>query len=153
MPAPTMSHVIFTGALIAMIFVAQFFYLYVVDNIWAEMTRRELKEISDYVSDTLANLFFLVNSTSSNVTIEKNLNLPSDIQDSVYVVRIENDAEDFAESINAYLEKKPWINANSWLLPGLRVDQENKEVESGEKTLVAGCRRVETGVYLWIKEA
>ena len=153
MPAPTMSHVICTGALIVVIFVAQFFYLNVVNNIWAEMSRRELKEIADYVSDTLANLFFLVNSTSSNVTIEKNLNLPSDIQDSIYAVRIENDTEYFAESINAYLEKKPWINASSWLLPGLRVDEENNEVESGEKTLVAGCRRVDTDVYLWIKEA
>lgn len=154
MPAPTMSYVICTGALVIMIFAAQIFYMYVIDNVWAEMARRELKEIADYVSNTLANLFFLVNSTSYSVTIEKNLDLPSRIQDSIYIVKIENNTEGFAESINAYLKKKPWVSADSWILPNLKVDEENRQVESGEKILVAGCYRdVNMDVYLWIKEA
>jgi hypothetical protein len=152
MPAPTMSHVIFTGALVVMIFATQFFYLQVIDNIWAEMARRELKEIADYVSDTLANLYFLVNSSSLDIEIEKNLDLPSEIRDSTYIVEI-IDASGFAQNVSAYLKDRSWIYATSWLLPGLKVDESKRRIESGEKTLIAGCHRVNTDVYVWIEEA
>ena len=76
MPAQTISHVICTTALVALIFVTQFFYVQVVNNLQAEMTRRELKEIADYVSDTLANLYFLANSTNLDIELEKSLACP-----------------------------------------------------------------------------
>ena len=128
--------------------------MYVIDNIWAEMARRELKEVADYVSDTLANLYFLANSASGDVTLEKTLSLPSDVRDSTYVVKIENDTEGFAQSISAHLVGKSWINATSWLLPDvLRVDYQYMEIESSGRTVVAGCSRVAMHVYVWIKEA
>ncbi len=86
MPSPTMSHLIATSALILLIFTMQVFYFYVVDNIWVEMTQREMKEITDYVSDTIANLYFLVNSTNyPNVTLQKALNLPTEIAGRVFL--------------------------------------------------------------------
>jgi len=139
-----MSHVICTAALLVLIFVMQFFYLYVVNNVQAEMAMRELKEIADYVSDTLANLYFLVKSTSSDVTLEKNLNLPLVIADSIYVVKIQSDA------VYAYLKGKSVQYATAWLLPGLMVDQAFHEVESSAGTVVAGCDRRGMNVYVWI---
>lgn len=128
MPSPTISHIIGITALITMIFVTQFFYFYVVDNVRAEMARKELKENVDYVSDTLENLFFLVNSTSSNVTLEKDLKLPSDIIDSTYIIEISYNESNFVQEIHAYLKGNPSVDASSWIIPGLKVDQTEYEI-------------------------
>lgn len=146
-----MSHVICTTALIALIFVMQFSYFYVVDNISAEMTRRELKEIADYVSDTLANLYFLANSTNRNVVLQKALNLPSAIRGSTYLMQIEfNETTRVAQNVHGCIKGKSWIDATSWILPGLRLDGQYETVESGGKTVIAGCKRDSTSVYVWI---
>jgi len=153
LPSETMSHVICSAALIALIFVSQFFYVQVINNLEAEMTKRELQEVADYVSDTLANLYFLVNSTQSDVEMKKSLNLPSEIGDSIYTLKIAFNASGYAGNVTAHLKGQPWVSADSWLLPGLKVDQlESEVVESGEKTVIAGCSRVSTDVYVWIKE-
>jgi len=153
LPAYTISHVIFTSALIALIFVMQFSFIYVVDNMKTEMIKRELKEITDYVSDTLANLYFLVNSTNySNVALEKTLNLPSHVEDSTFVINITLD-EGSAQSVYAYLKDNSLIGASSWILPGLKVENQTL-IESGGRTVVAGCRwGVDLNVYAWIAYA
>ena len=151
MPAPTMSHVICTTALIALIFLMQFSYFYVVDNISAEMARRELKELADYVSDTLANLYFLANSTNRDVVLHKTLSLPSVVRGSTYLMEIVFNETRLAQHVHAYIKGKSWIDATSWLLPGLSVDDDQYEpVESGEKTVIAGCTRDSMSVYVWI---
>ena len=150
MAAPTMSHLIATSALIILIFTMQVFYFYVVDNIGEEMTRRELKEIADYVADTLANLYFLVNSTNHpNVTLRKTLNLPIEIADSSYRIQILNDTDSFAKSILAFLEDKSWLNANSWLPPGLTVSV-NQPILINGKTILAGCERIPGKTNVWL---
>lgn len=149
MPAYTISHVIFTSALIALIFLMQFSFLYVVDNMKMEMIRRELKEIADYVSDTLANLYFLVNSTNySNVTLEKTLNLPSHVQESTFIINITSNGG-VAQSVHAYLKDNSQVDASSWILPGLKVGSQTS-VESGGRTVVARCSRVSASVLVWI---
>lgn len=153
MPSQTMSHVICTAALVAFIFLSQFSYVQVVNNLQAEMTKRELKEIADYVSDTLANLYFLVNSTSCDIELEKTLSLPSEIRDSLYIVEIVSNASGSAQNVRTHLKGQSSIYATSWLLPGLKVNQiECETVESGEKTVVARCCRVDIDVYVWIKK-
>ena len=152
MPAPTISHVICTAALVALIFVSQFFYVQVVNNLQAEMTRRELKEIADYVSDTLANLYFLVNSTDCDIKLEKSLNLPSEIRDSNYIIKLVN-ASGSAQSVSTYLEGQSSINATSWLLTGLMVHPNKTcEIKSSGKSALAGCYRVNPYVYVWIEK-
>lgn len=151
MPAPTIGHVIFTMSLVMLIFVMPFFYVIIVDNITAEMMKRELKEIADHVSNTVANLYFLVNSTNYvNVSLEKELvYLPSAVENSVYIVKIVESGGN-ASKITAYLKNKSSIAADSWLAPGLKVGAEDY-VESSGRTVVAGCSRNVTGVYAWIK--
>jgi len=149
--APTISHVICTTALILLIFVMQFSYFYVVDNISAQMARRELKEIADYVSDTLANLYFLANSTNRDVILQKTLDMPSAVRDATYLVEIVFNETLLAQNVHAYIKDNSRIDTTSWLLPGLRVDDSQYEpVECGGKTPIAGCRRNSTGVYVWI---
>jgi len=151
MPAPTVSYMICTGALIVLIFTVQVFYLYVVDNIWAEMARRELKEIADYVSDTVANLYFLANSTNSDVSLEKTLSLPLDVSGSSYSLAILPDSNNFAQSVQAAFKGKTWLKATSWLPPGLKVDlPKNVGVESSGKSAVVGCSRVSRSVFVWM---
>ncbi|UCE16030.1 MAG: hypothetical protein JSV12_09325 [Candidatus Bathyarchaeota archaeon] len=150
MPSHTMSHIIFTSALIALIFLMQFSFTAVVDNMKTEMIKRELKEITDYVSDTLANLYFLVNSTNySNVTLEKTLNLPSHVQNSIFVINITLN-EGSAQSIYAYIKDNSRIDVSSWILPGLKVGSQSQTIESGRETVVAGCSRVSTSALVWI---
>ena len=154
MPAYTMSHVICTSALIALVFVMQFSFMQVADNMRTQMIKRELREISDYVSDSLANLYFLANSTDcANVTLEKTLSLPSKVQDLRYSLSIYFNASTFeALSVNASTRGSLWVEATSWLLPGLKVDPNaTKTIVSGDKTVVARCsRNVDFKVYVWI---
>jgi hypothetical protein len=148
-----MSHVIFASALITLIFLMQFSFLPIVDNMKTEMIKRELKEITDYVSDTLANLYFLVNSTDySNVMLEKTLNLPSYVENSIFIINITLD-EGSAQSIYGCIKDNMQIDVSSWILPGLKVENQTA-IESGGKTVVAGCRRgVDLNVYVWLAYA
>ncbi len=148
-----MSHVIFASALITLIFLMQFSFLPIVDNMKTEMIKRELKEITDYVSDTLANLYFLVNSTNySNVMLEKTLNLPSYVENSIFIINITLD-EGAAQSIYGCIKDNMQIDVSSWILPGLKVENQTA-IESGGKTVVAGCRRgVDLNVYVWLAYA
>jgi len=151
MPAPTISYMICTGALIVLIFTVQVFYLYVVDNIWAEMAKRELQEITDYVSDTIANLYFLANSTNTPVTLEKILNLPSAVSGSRFSLAILRDINNFAQRVQASLVGKTWLKVASWLPPGLKVDLgKDQTIESSGRYAVAGCSRVSQNIYVWI---
>jgi len=152
LPAPTMSHVICISALITLIFVIPLFYFYVVDNINVEMMERELKEVADYVSNSLGNLYLLANSTNRDVLLKKKLDLPSSIRDSTYCVEIVYDQNGYAQYVNAYSKDSSGIHADSWILPGPKVDSEKGYViESGEKVVVAGCGRNSTGTYVWIE--
>ncbi|MGD8505928.1 MAG: hypothetical protein PVF15_04615 [Candidatus Bathyarchaeota archaeon] len=152
MPAPTMSHLIATSALIILIFTVQVFYFYVVDNIWEEMSQRELKEIADHVADTLANLYFLVNTTNIGTSMEKTLSLPLEVGDESYLMEIAQDPNSTATGVEAHFLDMSWLNVTSWLPPGLKVDANQTEViQSSGKTVVAGCSRVSSSdVYVWI---
>ena len=147
-----MSHVICSVALVTLIFVAQFFYVQVVNNLQAEMTKRELKEIADYVSDTLANLYFLANSTRSDSELEKRLSLPSEIRALSYIVEIVSNAGGAAQNVHTYLRDEPSTDATSWLLSGLTVHPNKTcQIESGATNALAGCRRATPDVYVWIE--
>jgi len=151
MAAPTLSTVILTGALIAVIFTVQVFYFRVVDNVWAEMVKRELKEIADYAADTLANLYFLANSTSASSVLEKTLNLPLEIEGAGFTLEIIRDPSSYAQSVKAVSLKGSWLNVNSWLPPGLLVNGTRTQiVQSGHGTVVTGCQRVSSSIYVWI---
>jgi len=148
MPAPTMSHLICVGALVVLIFTVQVFFLQVVDNSWIEMAKRELKELTDYVADTVANLYFLANSTrESSVVLQKTLGLPSTVAGSSYVIQIMADGR----SVKAYFADKTWLSVSSWLPPGLTVDTvKNRIIESTERTVVAGCSRTTSNALVWM---
>jgi len=151
MPAPTISHVILTAALITVVFAVQVFYFYVVDNVWAEMARRELKELSDYVADTVANLYFLVNATNTNPTLTKTLRLPLDISGSSYTLQITYDQSNSAQTVKSSLKEKSWLSSTAWLPKGLKVDTGKTQIiESSAKTVVAGCQRVASNIRVWI---
>lgn len=151
MVAPTLSHIILAGALIAVIFTVQVFYFYVVDNVWNEMTRKELKELTDYVADTIANLYLLANSTNTNPTLEKTLRLPTHVADFSYTLEITYDQNRTAQTVKSALQAKSWIGSTSWLPRGLKVDlSRTATIESGGRTIVAGCRRVLSNMLVWI---
>lgn len=151
MAAPTLSTVVLTGALIIVIFTVQFFYFRVVDNVWAEMVKRELKEIADYVADTIANLYFLANSTSTSSLLEKTLRLPVEIEASFFTLEIIRGQNNYAQSVKAVSMKGSWLNANAWLPPGLLVNVvKTQTIQSSGTTVVAGCQRVSSNIYVWI---
>ena len=151
MPAPALSHVILTGALIGVIFTVQVFYFYAVDNVWVEMTQRELQELTDYVADTIANLYFLVNATNTNPMLTKTLRLPLDVGGSSYTLQVTYDQSNNAQSVKSALEVKSWVGASSWLPRGLKVDAARTQtIEGSGKTVVAGCQRVASNTRIWI---
>ncbi len=151
MAAPTISHIILTGALIAVIFAVQVFYFYVVDNISSEMLRRELRELTDYVADTIANLYLLLNATNTNPPLEKSLKLPLDIGGSFYALEITRDASNNAQTVKGAIQGKSWLNVTSWLPKGLKVDVSKTQIIGySVKTAIAGCQRIASNVYVWI---
>ncbi len=125
----------------------------VLNNISSDMEERELREIADYVSNTFGNLYFLVNSTGSNhVSLEKEMiYLPSSIENSIYVLTIV-DSGGNASKISAHLKGQTSTAAEAWLIPGLKVG-ENNSVESGGNTVVVGCTRDSSIVSIWITYA
>lgn len=152
MAAPTLSHIILAGALIAVVFTVQIFYFYVVDNISSELLRRELKELTDYVADTITNLYVLLNATNTNPPLEKSLKLPVDIGGSFYTLEITSAANtNDALSVKGAIQGKPGLNVTSWLPRGLKVDvSKTQAIGYSVKTAVAGCLRVASNVYVWI---
>lgn len=153
MPGPTISHLLGTSALLILVLVMPLFYFYVVDNIDAEMANRELKEVADYVSNSLENLSLLANSTNTEVLLEKELNLPSSIRESAYYVEIVYGLDSSAQRVKTSLKGDLGISVDSLIIPGLKADN-NKGcvIESGDKTAVAGCSHDRTGTYVWIRE-
>jgi len=131
-----------------LIFLMPFFYAMVVNDISVGMVQRELKEIADYVSNTLGNLYFLVNSTDGpNVSLEKELlYLPAMVENSVYILKIDASGGN-ASKIIAYLKERSSIVADAWLVPGLKAGAETS-IESGGRKVVVGCSR---NCTVWIK--
>ncbi len=150
MPAQTMTHIICTSALITLILVMPLFYSYAIDNINVEMKERELKEVADYISNSFGNLYLLADSTNCDVLLKKKLDLPSSIRDSTYYVEIVYDQNGSAQYVKASLKDSSGISADSLILPGPKAA--GSVIESGEKTVVAGCVRNGTGTYVWIQE-
>ncbi len=151
MAAPTISHLICSAALVMLIFFLPIFYGTVANNVHMSMVQRELKEIADYVSNTLANLYFLVNSSNiRDVSMQKSLIfLPLTIEDSTYVLRIETAGSNVTK-VSTSLKENPSVTGSAWIGPGLKVGNQ-KAVESGGRSVLAGCNRNITGAFVWIK--
>jgi hypothetical protein len=152
--APAIGHLIGTTGLIVLIFVLPLFYTTIVDNIEVDVMKRELQEIADYTSNTIENLYFLVNSSNSLSvsSLEKELvYLPSTVEDSVYRLEIVPSINGSSPYVHAQLITDASVAVNSWLLPGLDVVEENSSIESSEKIVVVGCSRDDEGVNVWIK--
>jgi hypothetical protein len=154
MAAPAISHLIGTIGFIVLIFVLPLFYANIVENVEADVISRELQEIADYTSNTIENLFFLVNSTNSqDLTMEKQLvQLPAYVEDSVYILKlVRNETTGGGLYVQAILKNDNSIGATSWLIPGLTVFADKSVVESTAQNVFVCCSRNETGVYIWIK--
>ncbi|MBS7621406.1 hypothetical protein KEJ32_04770 [Candidatus Bathyarchaeota archaeon] len=151
MPSPTISHLICTTALVVLIFILPLFYNIAVDHVRVDMICRELREIADYVSNTIANLYFLVNSTYVfDVSLQKELvYLPSNIENFIYVLKI-GVKDGYASNVTAYLKERPSVEVVAWLIPGLKVDSGKSFVESCGRTVIVGCYRNNSGVFVWI---
>ena len=148
MVAPLMSHLICSSALIILIFLMPFYYFYIVDNMNTEMATRELKDIADYVSNSFGNLYFLANSTSSDVELRKDLSLPSNVQGAAFVVELVYDSDYSVQSAKAHLRDKVAVYADSWLPPGLNVDVAMSRVYSDMGTVTALCVSNSSGIWV-----
>lgn len=144
------SQLICTTALIVLIIILPVYYSNIQDNIRVNVMKIELKEIADYVSSTLSNTYFLVNSTNCpNVTLTKTLvYLPKTVENSFFVVQIDKDGA-AAASVTVYIKDRPGVYSTAWLSPGLKCGNVNP-VESGKGAVAAGCYRPSnnTGVYV-----
>ena len=119
------------------------------DSIAQEMAQRELTEIADYTSNTLANLFYLANSTvtTSEISLTKDLlYLPLTVENNLYVLTITSTGGN-ASKVTAYLRDSPSIMGSSWLVPGLKVEDEYS-LEIGGKSVVASCYRYNSDFYV-----
>ena len=148
-----MSHVICSLALVFLISAMPFYFAMERNSYTEEMAKRELREISDYTSNTLANLYFLANSTNSiDLDITKTLlYLPQTVEDSIYILGITSLDGLNASKVTAFLRDKSWVVGDSWLIPGLKIMNENS-IEIGSKSVLAGCHRNSTGFYVWLGE-
>ncbi len=151
MAAPATGYLICSIGLIALILVMPFFFSMERDSAAEQMAIRELTEISDYTSNTLANLYFLANSTNSaDLTLTKDLlYLPLTVQDSFYTLRITSADGVSATKVSAVLKGKSWVIGESWLVPGLKLLNASL-IEINGHTVTVGCRRSSSGFYVWL---
>ena len=140
-------------ALIILILVMPVFFGMQQNSFAGEMARIKLTEISDYTSNTLANLYYLANSTNSGELemTKELLYLPRTVEDSFYFLSITSIDGVNASKVTAYLKDKSWIVGDSWLVPGLKMMNESL-IEIAGKPVVAGCYRNSTGFYVWLVE-
>ncbi len=126
-----------------------FYYFYIVDNLNNEMVTRELKEIADYVSNSFGNLYFLANSTSNNVELSKDLNLPSSVQGAAFTVELVYDnVTHVGQTVKSCLRGHAATYAVSWLPPGLNVDVASSSVDSDQGAVTALCFNNATGTWV-----
>ena len=154
MAAPTMSYLICSMGLIVLILVLPFFFAIERDNVAEQMAIRELTEVSDYTSSTLANLYFLANSTNSQeLTLTKDLiYLPLTIQGSFYTLNITSIDGENASKVTAILHEESSVVGDSWLVPGLKL-LNSSSIEIRGQTVTAGCYKQVDTFYVWIGEA
>ncbi|UCG36769.1 MAG: hypothetical protein JSV64_00345 [Candidatus Bathyarchaeota archaeon] len=153
MVAPLMSHLICTTALIALIVLMPFYFFYITNSVTNDITRRELKEVSDYVSNSLANLYFLANSTDLDVVLRKDLDLPREIHGKSYYTEIaydENNAS--ALYVTSRLMDNDQIYGNSWILRGLDANLDNCVIDSSREAVFAECVSNASGFWIALKE-
>lgn len=148
MASPTMSYLICSVALIVLILVMPFFFEIQRNGFADQMTRRQLTEIADYTSSTLANLFFLANSTNSlSISMTKELlYLPLTVDDSFYALNITS-VDGNVSKVTAYLKNEPWVAGDSWIVPGPKVPQEIS-LEINSKSVIASCYGDSDGFYV-----
>jgi hypothetical protein len=136
-------------ALVMLILVLPAFYAVERDVIAANIAEIELAEIADYTSNTLANLYFLANSTNNmsiNLTKEM-LYLPLTVRDSPYTLSIVSVGGN-ASKVTASL-KGSATSADAWLVPGLKVGA-SSSLEITRRAVIAGCYRNANDFYVWL---
>jgi hypothetical protein len=149
MPSPTISHLICTAALLLLIFVLPIAYFPVIENVQASMMAKELKEVADYVANTFENLYLLTrNASGVYVFVKKELRIPRMIKDSFYSVEIVRDSNGYALGIHAYMDGKPYISGESWLIGGLKVKDVLIVDSSFSGLIFACCERRGGEVYV-----
>lgn len=153
MAAPTMSYLICSMGLIILIIVMPYFFAIERNSFADQIAERELTEISDYTANTLANLFFLANSTNSeSLDITKELlSLPLTVEGSFYTLNITFTDSNSALKVFAFLRDKPWVVGDSWLLPGLKL-LKTSSVNIDGSSVTAGCHRAVEGFSVWLGE-
>lgn len=129
-------------------------YFPVIDNVQAYMMTKELKEVADYTANTFENLYLLSrNSSGGYVLFKKELKIPRMIKDSFYTIEIVSNATNHALGIRAYVSDKRQINADSWLIRGLKVAG-LRTVNSSYSELVFACCECRGGeVFVWFSLA
>jgi len=145
-----MSYLICSMALVVLILVMPYFYSIEVTRVSTRAAESELAEIADYTSNTLANLYYLANSTNDkSSSLSKQLvYLPLTVHDSFYNLGIVSVAGN-ALKITASLRDDPSISADAWLVPGLKVGSQSS-VEVSTKVTVAGCNLSGADYYVWL---
>ena len=98
------THIIGTVALIGLVISVALAYGIIVDYIEANVLKSQVKQIAEYVSMNLVNLIslteFAYGDLSSPTVMTKTLELPEDLNENPYLVRLVN------ESGNCYVEVK-----------------------------------------------
>jgi len=98
------THIIGTAALIGLVISVALAYQIIVDYIEANVLEAQLEQIAEYVSMNLVNLIslteFAYGDLSSPTVMTKILNLPEDLNERPYLIRLVN------ESGNCYVEAK-----------------------------------------------
>ena len=151
MPAPTLSHLICTTALILLIFVMQFFYMQIINNVQAEVMRREFKDIANHVSNTFSNLYYLLNSSRSSTILRKTLEVPERVEGMLYYIQI-NCTGGNADSIKVYLSSDNSVYAVAWLVPGLKANlSRDLVVLSSEGSIIACCGLFGGDFLIWFE--
>ena len=136
-------------ALVVLILVIPAIYSVEMQSIATDVTVIELKEIADYTSNSLGNLYFLANSTQNlNINLTKELlYLPLTVQDSPYILTIES-VNGNATKVTAAL-KGSHISGESWLVPGLKVGS-SYSLEVTRKPIVVGCYRNGNNFHIYL---
>ena len=128
MPHPILSHVIGTSMLIMLSIIVVASITMIVLLVQANNLKTRLQEVAEHIASTITDVVTIMNSSSINKYIVKEITLPKDLEEKGFIVRIGKDSSGCY--VEAYMPTAPWINVKTplnWALENIKIYEKDDE--------------------------
>jgi len=143
MPHPILSHVIGTSMLIMLSIIVVASITMIALLVQANNLKIRLQEVAEHIASTITDVVTIMNSSSINKYIVKEITIPKDLEEKGFIVRIGKDSSGCY--VEAYMPTAPWINVKTplnWALENIDIyindEEEELKINNAESLRING---------------